>query len=408
MILFYLLIAVLPLSDNVFWARSAGMTMIKYLGVACALYACFYVSVRQKGPNVFRTWQARGFALLYAMMAISYFSTPHAVGLESSVLMIFTSLFGLVLVTVLVVDSLERLRWTLLCVVASVTLASAYALRQWQHYHNVYTGFRPGGLTGDSNYFSLWVLMCLPVAFAVMVERRHWQRAFAGGCFVIMLVAFTLAASRGAFLGMGAAFVFLVWRSRYRARNLIIGVASMIVVNVVSPFSPLDRLLHPNYGDKLGQVNRMVAWKAGLDMIRQHPVVGIGVGNFKVVVDRYQNDSDNVVKSLAHNTYLEIAAEMGVPALLLFLAILYLSFRTAGRVCRRTLWSGPRLLHHTALNLQASLVGGGVALLFLSAQHQKILWLVVSLTMCLPLLIRRVKRTECSESSGPDGVGLSS
>ena len=66
-------------------------------------------------------------------------------------------------------------------------------------------------------------------------------------------------------------------------------------------------------------------------MIKDHPLTGIGLDNFKPLVTRYEGRGGELEK-IAHNTYIEIAAEMGIPSLLVFLAILFSVFRTLERV----------------------------------------------------------------------------
>jgi hypothetical protein len=88
------------------------------------------------------------------------------------------------------------------------------------------------------------------------------------------------------------------------------------------------------------------------------------------------------VDSVGHNAYVETAAEVGIPGLLVFLGILYSSYRTLGKVSRRPQGSRPRFLRQAALGLQAGLLGCAVALFFVSGQYQKLLWLMVFLSVC--------------------------
>jgi O-antigen ligase len=60
-----------------------------------------------------------------------------------------------------------------------------------------------------------------------------------------------------------------------------------------------------------------------IDEAVHHPIFGIGAGNFGAATQTWK---------VTHNTYTEFACEGGFPALILFLAILYLSFRNLRRV----------------------------------------------------------------------------
>src|SRR5260370_216911 len=160
------------------------------------LWAC-----RGSGPSVLR--------FRAAPRTLTPASNPPLLACPSFALVFF--------VTMVVVDSLKRLRMVLAVAVGSVAFASLYVVREWQVYHNVFSEFRPGAVTGDSNYFVLSAVICMPVAFYLMVEQKStgW-RVFWAGSLAVTLVATTLASSRGGFLGTVAAFLYLVMRSRRR------------------------------------------------------------------------------------------------------------------------------------------------------------------------------------------------
>lgn len=67
--------------------------------------------------------------------------------------------------------------------------------------------------------------------------------------------------------------------------------------------------------------NRVEVWKGGLMMVQDHPFFGVGYGLFQHMITYYWSGGRPID---AHNTYLIIAAEMGIPALLVFLLIILL------------------------------------------------------------------------------------
>ena len=124
-------------------------------------------------------------------------------------------------------------------------------------------------------------------------------------------------------------------------------------------------------------------------MIVAHPIVGVGLGNFKELMPAY---SDPGVKTdtIGHNAYLEVAAEMGIPQLLIFLGILFFSYRSFEQTREKTERLGPKVLYEAALGLEAGLVGYAVGALTISAEYQKLFWLVLSLSACLPALAQKL------------------
>jgi len=205
---------------------------------------------------------------------------------------------------------------------------------------------------------------------------------------LVTVLAVTLGASRGGFLGLVVAFLFVVWHSRARLRNLVMAGALVLPLSIILPISPLGRLLHPSHGDKEAEDSRTVVWQAGVRMMKMHPITGIGLGNFKPLVREYEQ-GDTTVNHIAHNAYVEIGAEMGLPALLIFLGILFSSYLTLGRVRVRAIRARQTFVWQTALGLQAGLVGSAVAIFFVSGQYQKLLWLVIFLSICMPAIVRQ-------------------
>ena len=67
---------------------------------------------------------------------------------------------------------------------------------------------------------------------------------------------------------------------------------------------------------------RIEIWKKSLVSIKDHPMTGVSIGNFPVVLG--QNIQLTKAGSSAHNIYLQVASEMGIPAGLIFLLFLWL------------------------------------------------------------------------------------
>jgi O-antigen ligase len=384
MIVFYLLVGIMPLSEHHIWAGFVGeLTVFKYIGAACVLYALVHLTASRSIPPYFGTWQARLFIGFYLIATISYFTKGPPGTLELSPFLSYSSFLLLFFITVTVVDSLNRLRWVMLVAIAAVAFASLYMIREWQNYHNLYTDFRPGWVVGDPNYFTISALFALPLAFRLMLRsRRPWERVFCAGCLVVTVLAVTLGASRGGFLGLVAAFLFVVWHSRARLSNLLVAGGLVLPLSLLLPISPLGRLLHPGYGDTEARNDRTILWRAGLRMMEAHPITGIGLGNFKPLVQGYEQ-GDTTVDFIAHNAYVEIGAELGLPALFVFLGILVSSYLALGRVRVRAFRAKQPFVWQTALGLQAGLLGSAVAIFFVSGQYQKLLWLAIFLSMCL-------------------------
>jgi hypothetical protein len=384
MFFFYWLIAIMPLDQHRFWGQPlfGTFTPVKVLGLVALLVAVFQMMTSGKFPQLLQSTQARWYTAFVVFQCSSYlFQGGQLVYGFTPYTNVF-SIVSLLIAVLTLINSRQRLYHTILVAIGAVGFSSLYTIRQQQKYGDI-TYFRPGGMLGDANEYALVVGLWMPLAFVWAFSKRpRWERALCFGCLASTLLGTTFAASRGGFLGLAAAFLFLIWRSQHRVRNLVIVTTLLVPLLLLSPSSPLQRFKAPSYGDQLAQQARLITWRAGLKMIQSHPLTGIGINNFKPYVTAYENPGENVA-SLAHNTYVEIAAELGLPALIVFLGLFASSFIALERIRRRA--NATRLTHlaNIAVGIQAGLCSYLVSAVFVSAWWQKLVWLLLFLTICV-------------------------
>ncbi len=403
MILFYLLISTMPLTQHPLWGHFVGeLTVTKYLGLACVLIAAAYLGFRRGRLRLFATAQAFLFWSLMAWITFSYFYQHAPIPWQLSPMFTYVSVMVLFFITLILVDSPQRLLYCALSAIASVAIASLYVLREWQKYHGAFSEFRPGWVVGDSNYFSVSVLICVPLAllYGLSAHRPRWQRWFCLACLTVTLPAMILGASRGGFLGLIAVVAFVLMRSRYGKKALFLVAALVLPLALVASVSPLERLLHPNASDQAAAQDRLDLWAAGLNMIKAHPLNGIGLGNFKFQVENYEHTADKV-DFIAHNAYLEYASELGIPAALLFVGMIAAAFFRLGRERKRLRSLPDDTLFLACGGLQAGLIGYCLSVCFVSGEFQKLFWLAMFLSMAIPPLADEALARVTSPSMAP-------
>jgi O-antigen ligase len=385
MIFFYILVFSAPMPNQpLFEATIAGLTVFKWLGIACCGYALFVLGRNRRLPSFLSTWEARGFLVLFGLATASYLTLSNPDGLTFSPMSSFASFLLFFFITIVLVDSYERLRKTLLAAIAGACVTSLYVIREFQASGG--TNLRPGSVAGDSNYFATCTLLVLPMAFYfIKIKSGRLQKAFCAISLLLMLVAFTLASSRGGLVGLCVIIAYMIVRSGQSRRGAILIAVLIMPLLLFSPASPLTRMLHPDYGDNLGAQVRRDFWNLGLGMIQRHPLTGIGLGNF--TAQSFSTSPGAEEKhGMACNTFLELAAELGVPGLLAYCVLLLGSLSSAGKLRKLGKERGDAFMHYTGQAMQAGLLGFGAAAVFVSAQYQKPFWMMVALTATFPLL----------------------
>lgn len=377
--LYYLMIALFALQNHWLWNMQlvGTVTVFKVLGVIVLIYALCY-AVRHSYLAFLWNRTTTLFMWLFLMATVSYLF----LGTSSSVapFQSYVSMLSLVISTLLLVDSFSKLQNTLRASLVGVAFGGLYVIREFQLYHGIFPDMRPGWVVGDPNYYATGAVVCLPFGLALLdLEIRNLHRFVILGCSVVTVIALVLTGSRGGLLAMGAFMVFAFCSGRRHKRIIPLALLLSLLMMVV-PLSPIARLLFPDRSDTESVDFRKELLVAGIEMVKQHPLIGVGLGNFKFESKGFLKRDFALV---AHNTYLEVAAELGLPALAVFFALLRESWRTLRKIQRRSEPSLQPHLKSVCFSLEGSLVAFLVAALFISGEYQRYLWLVVALSMVM-------------------------
>ncbi|MGZ8665689.1 MAG: O-antigen ligase family protein, partial [Solirubrobacterales bacterium] len=174
-------------------------------------------------------------------------------------------------------------------------------------------------------------------------------------------------------------------------------------IGVLAPADARDRIIANDGGS-----GRTDIWKIGWRMVEDKPVTGIGVGNFQTSSIHYQirpgaarvrtDLADN--PSVAHNSYLEMWAELGVVGLALFGGIVISALAAAIRANRRFFREGREDLAVIAGGVTIALISVLASNFFISAQSAKQLWLLIALCPALWAIARRGDGTAPGSAPG--------
>lgn len=167
-----------------------------------------------------------------------------------------------------------------------------------------------------------------------------------------------LTRCRGAMIGLAVAFFILFFYKRWW-KVLGLGILLCFMIVAVMPKAMIFHYDITNKEQSLRERYRL--WKRALDVIEAKPLTGTGINTYNVAHAKYDKEKHWRVRGYyAHNGYLQLAAEIGLPGIFCFLWFLFMFFR-------RTLQAVVRVRGSPEEYIQLGLVTGLMAFLFYAA-----------------------------------------
>jgi len=290
----------------------------------------------------------------------------------------FSKVYVAWLLTFFLVTNLPRLRRIMFIQASSVAVVSVAALIKG---HNVprLQGVI-GGFYANSNDFAFAIVLSMPFCLAFLVSARSALRKAAWGiCILSMTAALILTASRAGFIDLVISGGVCLWHLGIKGRRayLIFGVAVAAVALLVVAGGRLENRFSAisdedtSSGAGASYEARKALIGRSFDAILEYPILGVGADNFAVYSGTWQE---------VHASYLQIAAEGGIFALILYASFFYRGFKNLRQVFTQTEDPEHRVF---AAALHSSLIGFVVGACFAPEAYQFFPYFTVCYTSVL-------------------------
>lgn len=369
------------------------------------------------------------YLLVLIVSTITSRDTAAAASALSSFAIEGLALYILVTNTVRTTRILRSVIWVLLVVGAFLGALSLFQ-QLTETYSNAYFGFaqteaaatgvtetgiaRLAGPIGEQNRYAQIMLMLVPLGLMmVSAERSRWLKGAALACAALATIATALTFSRGAGLAGGMILIVMVAMRYIRITHLIaaVGLIALVLVAVpaygerVSTVTALFSLLSEDASTSAADnslLSRATENLTALSVWADHPLVGVGPGEFPAYYRQYSDEIGLSIKSQdreAHNLYLGIAAESGSLGLIAFLGAVTVTLWQLARARRQALKVRPDLAA-MATGFLLALVGYLASGLFLHLSYARYYWLVLALSGAAALIVGRATAEEAPERAG--------
>ena len=186
------------------------------------------------------------------------------------------------------------------------------------------------GLMNDPNYFSILQV----IALCYFINKRSIKLHFKLLISLLIIISVLISGSKTGFITFCCYIIFKViewfFETEKNRSKIILVLIMLIVLPIVSgivmklveysmiiiPASERILPVFTNFGEAIsgGGSIRIKTWKTALYIFAHSPIMGIGIGTYSDVAEILSGS-----QLIAHNTYLQLLVEWGLPLTLLFL-----------------------------------------------------------------------------------------
>lgn len=352
-LLLYVLAAVFTPQMGAFDAN--GPKFLALAGLNLLVFAYLFTrEVFKKNPSVLWSFFHSRAGLLYALlMIISLLSFFKSVNLSESVLQFskLSTVFIACYFFFLIISSDRRLLEPLAVGMVIFLLIDAFSV-----YYQV-GKFIKGELAdielirtvySNKNVLAASIFIKLPFALWLYTFHTGWKQKLALAGWGISILALLFLSSRAFYLGIfviSAAYLVNLWillrKEKERAYLGKMGIYSAVLLISLFLFSVIQKNLYTtpslyNAGivERLKEIRpteystgeRLAGWTRSLHLIKKEPLLGCGLGNWKIATlqEENQTKTDFIYQYRAHNDLLETTAETGIFGGLAFLSLFVL------------------------------------------------------------------------------------
>jgi probable O-glycosylation ligase (exosortase A-associated) len=305
----------------------------------------------------------------------------------------FLKVMVMVFATFMLVDRRERMHWLVWMIVVSLGFyglkGGLFTFMKGGLYHVMGP---PRSFIADNNALALALCMILPLMrYLQLHSTAKYARVGMGVAMLLTAIAVLGTYSRGGLIALAVVAFALFVKGRRRFAVILIAVVVGFAAYHFMPPQWIARMdtLHQATDTDSGET-RIQSWTFAANVAVHHPLVG---GGF----DDYQNLSfwnayapEGATQRAIHSIYFRVVSEQGFLGLLLFLALLFLSWRNCSRVRKKTRDSPEqKWAYDLASMLQVTLLAFMVAGAFLPMPYFDLTFQLMALCALLELHVRQ-------------------
>lgn len=354
--------------------------------------ACGYAYLNPRFLAVGSIFKTRNARIMGGLGLMAFLSVPFGLSMGGSAQFILNEygkvlLFGfLVLLGIRHSRDLYKMVWAFVVASGCLAYLSLFVFRMRAAKGDDFVRIQ-NGYTYDSN--DIGVVAIIGVCLTLLAYQVSKSRGKLVSVIIMIGLAATIArtGSRGAFVGLVAVAGAMVVLLKNVSLDKRVGFVIVMIIGMVLAAPPgywdqMLTVLHPKQDyNWSSQTGRREVFIRGIGYMMKNPITGIGVDNFARAEGMYSSRAEarewdpslpGIKWSAAHNSFLQAAAEMGVPGIILFCTLVFGSIWQCLQIRKRMpvhWYKGTpeeRFLYYCAVYFPVTLIGFSVGGFFVS------------------------------------------
>lgn len=331
---------------------------------------------------------ANVYVVIFSILIIISIFTAYNTEIAKNKFMDFFSWVIIYFLIIKIVNTKERFYIFLLIFLVAAGKIAIGTARAW-----VFRGFSftswglmgPAGFFQNSGELAILMVMLFPLAFYLYQHFKSsaawWERLVLLALWVCPVLTVMGASSRGSQVALICVMAIMFRKSLFRIKPLI-GVVTLVIGLVwLLPDEQKERFSEAGE-DKTSQ-QRLLYWENGWEMMKEHPLTGVGFFNF---IPYYNNYYANDVlfedrgAELPHNIFVQVGTDAGFPALFFFMAMILYAIMSTWSLKKR---KGDPLFSAIAAGLGLGVLGFVIAGQFVTVTYYPFFWVHLAFLVSL-------------------------
>ena len=242
----------------------------------------------------------------------------------------------------------------------------------------------PPGFFQNSGELAIQMAVFWPVALGVAIALKPYISVWKYRVLMLMPVTAGMvilgASSRGGQLALAIQVLMRFYRQIFRFKVLV-GVVAVVTLGWTFLPDEQKQRFSESGSDKTSQ-QRLLYWENGYEMLNDYPMTGVGYFNFRpYFTDYYPEDMLYPHAELAHNIFIQVAADLGYPGLVIYVCLILSCLLMMSNLIKRMLQREAALpLLPIIQGFNISFVGFLVAGQFVSVVYYPFMWVHLALS----------------------------